>query len=1351
MQPQDSESERHEIQSDRLTQAAGAAARRRPLRWFAVLLVAAVAVGMPLLALAWLIGTAGGLATCAALAQNLSGGTLVVDGASGRLLGPLRIARIAYRDAGMRIEARDVSLDWRFELPPDGAVFVPRADIAALDIATRPSDRPPVLPRDLTLPFALHVDRLQVRTLRVLGWTDAASPPALFEIGDLAARFASDGRQHKLDALRLVAPFATLTGSASLDGAPPFPLAASLRADGAVDAKSYRIDALVKGPLDALALTASASGWNLAGEAEVAITPFAPIPLKRAKLALGEIDPAAFAPGAPRAALHVTADLVPRNPQAGTSVSPDQWELAGPLAIVNRAPGAFDRNALPFSRLDARALWRQGRLSLDDLVLLSPGSGGARDGGRLAGAAVLETGALPRLRVELAASGVDPQAWVSVLKPARLSGKLAADATATEQQLDATLSESGPRIILRNGPPWQAGLSLRHRDGTLDVSRLRLSAGDAAFDASGRIALGGERSFDFAGKLTQFDPSLYAKVIGARLTADLAARGALAPALHADVRFDLHDSQLATRHGMRPLAGKGVLRVQAGRVADADIALDLAGNRLSANGAFGKPGDALAFVLDAPALDALGIGLAGRVEAKGTLAGSADMPSGEISARASSLRAGDSLRLDSAKLDARLREGLGGRLDATLEIERLRGAAGDAAWVERASLAVAGTRGDHTLQGSAGLGGGFALQLAAHGALLDGAAWKGWVDALKVDRGEVHLALARPAALAASAARVELGAAELRGRNAALRIDEAGWTPAGWYTRGDFSGAQVGVTLDAQQQLTLRGRSLALGGAWDVRAGAALDGMLEVHREAGDLTVESDLPVELGLRQLALRLAARQGMLDVALDAEGERIGQLDLRAQVALERDGNLWRPSPHAPLQGRARFAMPSIAWIGTLLGPNVQLGGALGGSFEIGGTAARPDARGTVRAAGVSVALIEHGLRLSDGEIDIELTQERARLSRFDFRADPRVRPNERRIELADLADRPGRLTGSGEIELSDGKGTLRFTASRLAVLQRADRWLMMSGEAQLATAWDALALSGALRADAGYFELAATAPPALDDDVVILGRQAKAVRPLRLDIDLALDLGRRLYLKGRGLDARLTGEVRLRADGRGPLRASGSISTREGTYDAYGQVLKIERGIINFQGSPENAGLNVRALRTGLPVEAGVEITGTVLAPRVRLVSEPQVPDSEKLSWIVLGRGQDQAGGADSALLLSAADSILGGQVGGISRQLAQSLGLDQISVSSGDISGGNSRLPGTVVAGSTLATRDANLTSQIVTLGKRISSDAYLSYEHSLAGAASVVKLTYNLTRRLSVIGRAGTDNSVDLLYSISFR
>lgn len=128
---------------------------------------------------------------------------------------------------------------------------------------------------------------------------------------------------------------------------------------------------------------------------------------------------------------------------------------------------------------------------------------------------------------------------------------------------------------------------------------------------------------------------------------------------------------------------------------------------------------------------------------------------------------------------------------------------------------------------------------------------------LKVDRGEVHLALARPAALAASAARVEFGAAELRGRNAGAAHCRGRLDARGRSTRGDFSGVQVGVTLDAQQQITLHGRSLALGGAWDVRAGAALDGTLEVHREAGDLAVESDLPVELACA--SLRSGSRRG------------------------------------------------------------------------------------------------------------------------------------------------------------------------------------------------------------------------------------------------------------------------------------------------------------------------------------------------------------------------------------------------------------------------------------------------------------------------------------------------------------
>lgn len=44
----------------------------------------------------------------------------------------------------------------------------------------------------------------------------------------------------------------------------------------------------------------------------------------------------------------------------------------------------------------------------------------------------------------------------------------------------------------------------------------------------------------------------------------------------------------------------------------------------------------------------------------------------------------------------------------------------------------------------------------------------------------------------------------------------------------------------------------------------------------------------------------------------------------------------------------------------------------------------------------------------------------------------------------------------------------------------------------------------------------------------------------------------------------------------------------------------------------------------------------------------------------------------------------------------------------------------------------------------------LSYERSLTTAESVLKLTVDLSRRVSLIGRVGADNAVDLLYTFTF-
>jgi translocation and assembly module TamB len=248
----------------------------------------------------------------------------------------------------------------------------------------------------------------------------------------------------------------------------------------------------------------------------------------------------------------------------------------------------------------------------------------------------------------------------------------------------------------------------------------------------------------------------------------------------------------------------------------------------------------------------------------------------------------------------------------------------------------------------------------------------------------------------------------------------------------------------------------------------------------------------------------------------------------------------------------------------------------------------------------------------------------------------------------------------------------------------------------------------------------------------------------------DLGRHFHFRGAGVESRLVGAVNIRSDGTGVPRATGSIRTRDGRFNAYGQKLEIERGILNFQGLIDNPGLNIRAVRANLPVEAGVEVTGTARRPVVRLVSDPEVPDAEKLSWLVLGHAPDQGtGGQESAVLLAAAQAILGGQDGGPLKAMQRGLGIDEFGVSSGTLDGSGERQTSRIASTTGFGASDTT-SDQIVSVGKRLSSTVLISYDQSLINVGRVVKLTVNLSRNLSLIGRAGTDTGLDLLWNYRF-
>jgi len=306
----------------------------------------------------------------------------------------------------------------------------------------------------------------------------------------------------------------------------------------------------------------------------------------------------------------------------------------------------------------------------------------------------------------------------------------------------------------------------------------------------------------------------------------------------------------------------------------------------------------------------------------------------------------------------------------------------------------------------------------------------------------------------------------------------------------------------------------------------------------------------------------------------------------------------------------------------------------------------------------------------------------------------------------------------------------------VLARADRRLILSGQIRAQLNAALLDLTGRFQAQQALFLLPDEATPTLGSDVVIRGGSMPvplhAQLPFQTRLNVALDLGNRFEIRGLGLQTALEGQLLIAArPGQLTPSLSGDIRTVRGTYRAYGQRLDIERGLIRFNGPYDNPALDILAVRPHPTQKVGVEISGNAQAPRVRLYADPDLPDSEKLAWLILGRPAS-GGGAEAALLQQAALALLSGQGGQRDGSLVQNLGLDEFSFQ------GQAVNP------------DGTTTAAAVTLGKRISEQLYVSYSRSVTGASGTVAVFLDLSRFITLRAQAGDDNALDIIFTREF-
>lgn len=820
----------------------------------------------------------------------------------------------------------------------------------------------------------------------------------------------------------------------------------------------------------------------------------------------------------------------------------------------------------------------------------------------------------------------------------------------------------------------------------LTVSRMEIGSGKARLIAKGSLILDKSMAFAAEGELKNFDPSRFAKTPAALLNAHFNAKGTMEPRPVVAGQFELQESRLAGY----PFSGHGKLTVDWPRIPQADIQISAGPNRLTARGAFGQPDDTLVVDIDAPKLSPYGLegGFKGRVE----LAGSVEQPRISASVAAEKFGVPSVGRVSGLTLKGHAGSEPASPLRIDLSIARI-DTPEQTDFAKTLRLQIEGSNQSHRLNSSVDLARGNRLALAADGGIIARATH----NARPIWRGQLQeLSL--------------IGAAANTPTN----------TPS---TR---------LKLISPASLELGFERWSLGSA--------------------------QLAGEPFAWHATLRAEADAQRFQVSFTAQGDRVGQIEGQATASMR---GAWSLDSQAPWKANLKTDIADLRWFSGLIGESWQSEGRFNGELKVSGTPERPVYSGQFHGQQLALRLPEQGLNLANGELSIDLDNNFLRVRQLGFdsllQATPQALRRATGGRIRSLTEKPGRLEVNGEMQIDRIQGaesaSLDVRMDRFGAWQRPDQWVLVSGNGRLAWRGGTLGMliiRGQLTADAGYWQLAPPGAPHLSDDVVIkrpgTEKATPGLRP-NLDLDVSTDLGEALYFSGAGLNSRLTGEVQLRASGSDLPRASGTIRAVEGRYEAYGQQLSVERGILTFQGLLDNPALDVRAVRQGLPVEPGVQIAGSAQKPIVRLISDPELPEAEKLSWLVLGHGPEQVGSGDAATLLSAASGLLGNNSGGVVQQLKKNFGIDELGVRQGQVGDMGRRQTSRVVSGGDASGATGE---QIFTAGKRLSSNVLLSYEQALGTAESIVKLTVNLSQRVSLIGRAGSDNALDVFYTLTF-
>ncbi len=167
----------------------------------------------------------------------------------------------------------------------------------------------------------------------------------------------------------------------------------------------------------------------------------------------------------------------------------------------------------------------------------------------------------------------------------------------------------------------------------------------------------------------------------------------------------------------------------------------------------------------------------------------------------------------------------------------------------------------------------------------------------------------------------------------------------------------------------------------------------------------------------------------------------------------------------------------------------------------------------------------------------------------------------------------------------------------------------------------------------------------------------------DLDLTIKSGNEIFVRGRGLDAELGGEMRLGGTTKNVV-PSGYFDLLRGRLDILGKRLDLTDGRITLQGDFD-AYIHFVAENYTEDATLQIIIDGLVSDPEVQFTSQPDMPEEEVVARLLFGRGLDQLSPFQAARLAAAVAALVGNGNADVLGNLRDSTGLANLDVNTNE--------------------------------------------------------------------------------------